>query len=280
MSTTTDALNEPTRTLTVRRGYARSLRSVLDAIRTTVARDVGREDAFGVDALFTPTPPGPFDFPTSAAKERAFETWLDTQLSRGILRPNRTGNEFLHRSYAQGVTSASRDLHRVGWIEGAGSSVDVVMRRGVHRDVLNTVYTRNYRQLQGFTARMGQDTSRVLANGLSAGKGSSAIARDLTGVIGSGGPAGATGAQARATAIARTETMNAYKEATFSRYEEAGVEQVDVLLGGDACSTCTSWAAGGPYQPRDVRAEMPFHPNCVCAVAPVPPPRGHTPRTS
>ena len=274
---TVDALNEPTRTLTTRRAYARSLRAVLDAIRAAIRRGVVDDDAFGLEALFTPQPATGFDFPRLADKERAFDTWLDNQLSRGILQPNRTGNEFLHRSYTQGLSSATRDLNRVGWIEaGQAPPVEAVIRRGVHRDVLDTVYTRNYRQLRGFSAQMGQETSRVLSNGLAAGHGPREIGRDLAGVIGSGGPSGATGAQARATMIARTETMNSYQRATETRYDEVGVEQVEVLLGGGPCAACEQLAAGGPYRLEEMLGVLPYHPNCVCAVAPVPP-RGTRP---
>ena len=275
--------NDPSKTLTIRRGYARDLRGVLKALSAVIREAVADEDVFAIEAaavaahsdrsetLFTPDRPGGFDFPRDPQKVRAFDTWLDNQLTRGILEPNRTGNAYIERAYTQGVSQAGRDLNRVGWLEGAGSPVEAVVRRPTHRDTLETAFTRNYRQLRGFSADMGANTSRVLADGLSRGAGPNEIARDLRGVIGTGGPSGATGAQARATMIARTESLNAYNTAAEARYREHGVEWVEVVLGSSPCDRCESLWANNPHRLSTFVGTLPYHPRCTCSTVPMPP---------
>lgn len=280
------ALAEPTNTVTVRRAYARNLRGVLKTIQAAIREGVGREDAFGLGsalgaageyptharaALFDADPISTGALPTRAQKQQAFETWLDNQLAQGILEPSRSGNAYIERAYRQGLTQADRDLTRVGWTGLPGGTVEAVTRQPVHRDVLQTAYTRNYQQLRGFTAAADAQMSRTLADGLARGAGPSEISRELASVIGSGGPAGTTGAQARATMIARTEAMNAHQRATDARYEQAGVQYVEVILGPNPCDICSSLEAQNPWLHEHARGLHPQHPNCTCAVAPLPP---------
>lgn len=272
----TDALqSEPTRTLTIRRGYARDLRGALSRIRAAIRQGVADEDVFGLESLAAYTraddalvePPSGFDFDRNADKERAFDTWLDNQLRNDILREHRGGNEYLHRSYERGLKDADRDLRRVGIVEaGETSPVEGVLRRPVHRDQLEAIYTRNYRQLEGFTSRIGQETGRVLAEGLSAGENPNSIARDLTDVIGKVEDGTPRGAHARATTIARTEILNSHHESSLTRYEEYDVDQVTIELAGDACDRCISVKNGEPYGTNELRGLVPVHPRCRCAV--------------
>lgn len=281
-----DALaREPTRTVTVRKRYAQSLRGTLDRLRAALRDGIVEQDAFGleaareqlaryrglpVDALNTIDPPDGWDFPKRVEKEQAFRTWLDRQVNRRILDPNRSGNDHLQETYTRGLRQADRDLKRAGWIDDTTTPPKAMVRRRVHQNALQAVFARNYRQLEGFSSWLGTETSRVLSEGLAAGDDRRSLASDLADVIGSGGPSGTTGGEARVTRIARTEVMNSWHEATFTRYDEVGVERATVALSPAACSRCQALKAAAPFELDALRSRLPAHPNCRCAARPLP----------
>ena len=88
----------------------------------------------------------------------------------------------------------------------------------------------------------------------------------------------------RAERIARTETSNAYGQGRLAAWKDAGVEQKELLLSGNACPTCVQVKANypGPIpidQPFIAMGETvgdytetwqerqmpPLHPSCTCA---------------
>ena len=84
----------------------------------------------------------------------------------------------------------------------------------------------------------------------------------------------------RATAFARTESINAHTTATLQRYEQLGVEEVGVEpevrieTAGDAavCEQCQDAAGRGPWPIDEFRQSPyrpPLHVNCRCTVLPV-----------
>lgn len=84
---------------------------------------------------------------------------------------------------------------------------------------------------------------------------------------------GATGSEARAILIARTETASAYSQASILAYRESGVVSgIEWLTAGDPCPICDPLdgqiAALGKSFPGDI-AHPPAHPGCRCAIAPV-----------
>lgn len=76
----------------------------------------------------------------------------------------------------------------------------------------------------------------------------------------------------RAKVIARTETSNALETAFMDRAHDMGVTGKEIIT-GDPCEICQANAAEGIvpidhiFLSGDTRP--PFHPNCVCALAPV-----------
>lgn len=285
-----DALStESTRTLTIRKQYAQWLRGRLSAIRAALRRGIVEYDAFDLLAAShgtktgtgtgttTPTDalvdaPAGWDFPSNSDKERAFNTWVDNQLDEEILDPNRRRNPHLGRAYERGVKESNTKLRRAGVVEVADdASVEAILRRPAHRETLETVYTRNYRQLEGFTSAIGQDTGRVISNGLAAGHGPREIARDLADVIGRVENGVPRGHHNRATVIARTETMNAFHQSTAERFAEFGVERAEVVVAEDerTCQQCLDLEKGNPYPVSELRGILPLHPQCRCSFIPV-----------
>jgi hypothetical protein len=102
----------------------------------------------------------------------------------------------------------------------------------------------------------------ALANGLSQGLGAGEISRAIDYIIDD---------PARSMVIARTETARALVEASASEYRDAGIEEVEWLV-GDPCAICEVNAGmkmpmGEEFPSGDV--QPPAHPNCVCDISPV-----------
>jgi SPP1 gp7 family putative phage head morphogenesis protein len=73
--------------------------------------------------------------------------------------------------------------------------------------------------------------------------------------------------RARALTIARTETLNAYREGARLRYMELGLRRYRWLATGDerTCAICADLNG----QVFDIEAPMNPHPNCRCTILPV-----------
>lgn len=290
---TTDTLAranaDPTRTTTLRRRYAQRLRGRFAAINTEIRAGVRERDIFGLnretDTLATPPPS--FRFATDAEKAEGFREWLDRQLDAEVLQtigPNR--NQFLTEAYRRGLRHAETSLRQAGISVPAGG-VEAAIVAPLHRDALETLYTRNFRALEGITAEVGTQISRELTDGLQAGIGPRDMARNLTDRVDAIG-------KTRATVLARTEVINAHAEATLNRYDELDVEGVTVRAewqtAGDArvCPICQAlegrtWTIQEARETRldlsgrvpddvsgasDVPVKPPAHPQCRCALIP------------
>lgn len=228
-------------------------------------------DAFGLR-----TNRGDFEFTRTADKVGAFMGWLKEQeIEQGLTvrqgAPLSRAAEqawtstYVESSYVRGLNQASARLRQAGatveqrWVEAA-------FRRPIHADRLGIAYTRTFTELQGITATMDRQISRVLAEGLAGGAGPADIARAINNRV---DKIGIT----RARMLARTEVINAHADATLNTYVEAGLEGVDVvaewLTANDACPECVALEQEGPYSIEQARGMIPRHPNCKCAWAPL-----------
>lgn len=75
----------------------------------------------------------------------------------------------------------------------------------------------------------------------------------------------------RADTIANTEYARAMTESSLATYREAGIEQLIWEAEEDACVECEENADAGPLAIDDEwpNGDVPVHPNCRCAIAPV-----------
>lgn len=67
--------------------------------------------------------------------------------------------------------------------------------------------------------------------------------------------------------LIRTEASRVYNEARTESYKRYGVEEVEFLAEADACSSCSQH--NGKVYKLEQGPELPKHPNCRCAYAPV-----------
>ena len=270
---------DPTQTTTLRtKKYKPKLtkrfRALKGAINTTlVENDALRlsETALAPDDL---SPRDDFGFGSNARKQAGFERWLTLQLNEGVLErlpkervldgqhftapfvraASRRGTNHALQTIAQSDVATNYDVSEVDLSEAFNT--------GVHQDLLKSVYLRNYRALEGITADVDKEISRVLSEGLTQGLGPRDLASNLNDRVDAiGFP--------RSETVARSETLYAYNEHALTEYERAGVEEIGVAVEWLAtedsriCGDCAS-LAGTTYTIEEARGLLPYHPNCRC----------------
>ena len=227
----------------------------------------------------SPPTRGAFDFPSDEQKVRAFMEWLEEQVDRGILETHLVDREvaaaaqwqnvYLRSAYEKGVTHADAALVDAGVIPPS-QTVEAVFRVPQHADAAGLIYTRSYRELRGVTEAMGQEISRVLAEGITQGQNPRRMATAINDRVDKVG-------LHRARLIARTETVRAHNEGALNRYADVrdrieGVRAlVEFTTAGDdrVCPECSA-LEGSVWDVDSARGEIPVHPNCRCAWLPVP----------
>lgn len=289
---------DPTGTATIRDRYARRLRGGFADINTLIREGVRERDVFGlrVDTLQDDLPPlARFD--RDARKRDLFDEWLQERLDEDVLTViERDGNRFIDAAYRRGLEDADR-FATAGGIDPDTGQVGASLDAPVHQQTVEDLYARNFEALWDITGEVGRQTSETLAEGLAAGENPRAVARRLTDRVDKIG-------KTRATTLARTEIINAYSEASLTRYEQLGVGGVTVraewLTAGDdkVCPICQN-LQGQTWTIKEARTETitlteddvadavpdgrsaseftgkfpvkpPAHPRCRCTLLPSP----------
>lgn len=264
---------DPTRTTTLRRQFEQELAGRFRRLAKLIRDEVGRGDGFGLKAN-----DGRFDFPRTDQKVAAFMGWLQSQVNAGILEV-RTGqaigragnrhwtNVYIQSAYQKGLAQSA------SWMRAQGAQVApewvvAAFTRPFHVDRVALAYTRTFSDLKGITDEMDRQIARVLADGLSQGRGSMDIARDMVDRV---EKIGIT----RARVLARTEVVRSHADASLNAYEEAQAEGVlieaefSTARDDRVCQECQDAAERGPYTLEEARGMLPLHPNCRCAWIPV-----------
>jgi SPP1 gp7 family putative phage head morphogenesis protein len=268
---------DPTRTKTVRRTYAQRLRGGFADINTEIRRGVRERDVFGlaqgeiegvIEVLAAVDPlPSMFNRRQDTQIE-TFEDWLDRMQAENVLNViGRNENRFIESGYERGLKHANGSLRR-GGITPDETDVEVVIRRPVHRDTLQTIYTRDFSDLKNITGEVSTQVTRELTEGFAVGEGPADIARRITDRVDRIG-------KTRATVMARTSVIDAHAAATLNRYEEHdAVEGVTVqaehVTAGDSrvCPECAA-LEGEVYTLQEARGVIPVHPQCRCTFQPI-----------
>lgn len=264
---------DPTRTTRLRQSFEGDLAKRFRALKGAVNRMVYKSDAFGLRTNLRE-----FNFPRSEDKVSGFMRWLKEQQRLGGLEITigmtsaRAGNAawanvYLRSAYQRGMAQASAELRKNG-VSVAPDWVIDAFTRPFHADRAGLAFTRTFAELEGITAEMDRQISRVLAEGLAAGSSPSELASQINNRI---DKIGVT----RARMLARTEVIRAHAEASLNTYEEAGVLGVGVQAewrtaqDSSVCEECDAAAQSGPYAISEARGMIPLHPNCRCAWVPM-----------
>ena len=150
----------------------------------------------------------------------------------------------LYRGLADQTTSGARAM--VGKADPLDDVVEAVVRNGGAR-------------IGGITATTRKAVSAIIRQGIADGWGPAEVATHLRDDAAFG--------ESRSELIARTETMNAYNEASLGTYGRLGVEYVDAL-DGDADDECANRVAANPWRVSDAYGQQ-DHPNGTLDWAPV-----------
>lgn len=261
---------DPTQTTQLRQRFEGELSRRFRKLKGSINRHLVDQDALGLRVNFA--------FPRSAAKVAQFMEWLKDQQRVGILEVTRGGalsragettwmTTYIQSAYQKGLARSANRLRAAG-ADVAEDWVARAVTRPFHADRAGLLYTRAFADLEGITAVMDQQISRVLTQGLIEGRG----ARDLAKLVNDRvDKIGIT----RARMLARTETIRAHAEGSLNTYEEAQVLGVELeaefatAQDSSVCPECEAAAKGGPYTLAEARGMVPLHPNCRCAWLPI-----------
>lgn len=263
---------DPTQTTRLRQTFEGDLAKRFRKLKGAINRVLLDDDALGLKNNLRQ-----FNFPRSDDKVSAFMKWLlEQQRANGleivIGQTSRAGNAawanlYIRSAYRRGLASAATNLRGQG-VEVAPAWVTDAFTRPFHADRAGLAFTRTFSELQGITAEMDRQVSRVLAEGLASGMSPQKLARQINGRVDAIGIT-------RARMLARTETIRAHAEASLNAYAEAGVMGVGVQAewrtaqDASVCAECDAAAQAGPYTIDEARTMIPLHPNCRCAWTPV-----------
>jgi len=245
-------------------------------LKREIVKAIVELDGFGLKVHAAPGSQA-FNFPRSGDKVSAFMEWLKREQAAGILqvRPgtpvrsaaqNSWMNLYIDSAYQRGIAQAGQEFRGAG-AQVSDRWIDAAFNRPVHADRVGLIYTRAYSELEGITAAMDQQISRILGRGIAEGRGPMAIARDINERV---DEIGIT----RARMLARTEVIAAHADASLNAYEEAGVEGVEVeaefsTAGDDqVCPECED-LEGQVFSLDEARGKIPVHPLCRCAFIPI-----------
>jgi len=258
-----------TRTTTLhRREFAPALTKRFRHLKGLIRATVGyKHDALQLTAA---APREEFEFRTTAEAVDAFQRWLEHAIDedvvevierRGIRNGEHYTARYIRTAYSKGLDDATQRLEDAG-IEVADREVSGLFNMPVHERTLQTIYTRTYDNLDWVGNKTQQAIRRELTDALATGANPRKVAGRLNKEV---DDIGIT----RARTLSRTEISNAYNTASATRYQQAGVRQVDILT-SDPCPVCKALAAGGPYPIEEAATLIPgrTHPNCVCTIVP------------
>jgi SPP1 gp7 family putative phage head morphogenesis protein len=136
------------------------------------------------------------------------------------------------------------------WQPGFGKAADAELERGADD------------RIKGMTDTSLERLTNTISDGLTKGDSVQTTAKAALEDLGS---------TARAEMVVNTEYATSMTEANLETYKEAGVEQLEWMAEGDACPECEENEAASPLAAGDdwPNGDVPVHPNCRCAIAPV-----------
>ena len=278
---------DPTRTTLLRRQFIADMVRRFKAVSLEIQVLVVDDDVFGLQNIgirFVSDLVGNIElqawrFQTNPQKVRSYRTWLKQQVDQNILvqiggvTSKPWTATYIESAYRKGVLRAYTDSRREflsGPSDIFASGRDEFLRTAFSSpEALSKVellYERAFTELQGVTAAMDQQMSRILAEGLAQGQAPATIARDLRDNV-------TKLTNTRAKVIARTEIIRAHAEGQLDAFEELGVKELGLLAewstAGDdrVCPQCDE-LEGVVMTVKEARGLLPRHPNCRCTWVP------------
>ncbi len=285
------ARKDPTRTTLLRRKFIADMTRRFKKVSKAIQELVVDDDAFGLvkgnlitfensESLIKnqQVPNQAWRFQSNPQKVGSYRRWLKSQINTEILvfegafaKPWTA--PYIESAYRKGVLRAFTDTHAeelaesVDFFEGSKAQfLQQAFSAPVPQTKIELLYQRAFTELEGVTAAMDQQMSRILSTGLVRGDGPRKIARALRDNV-------SKMTKTRAIVIARTEIVRAHAEGQLDGFEILGIEKVGVqvewLTAGDdrVCQQCEE-LEGAIFTIEEARDLIPRHPNCRCAWIP------------
>ena len=266
---------DPTRTTLLRRQFMADMRRRFAKIRRAVKKLMLEDDVFGLKIekpLRLLEAYQAWRFKSDSAKVTSFHRWLQQQVDAELLGTDVAGRPwaatYIDSAYKRGMMRGYTDAHATElaqkpafYEESKTQFLRDAFTQGEALSKVELLYTRTFEELRGVTAAMGQQMSRVLANGLAHGIGPREIARSLDETI-------TSITRTRALVIARTEIVAAHAEGQLDSFERLGIAEVQGVAewstAGDdrVCELCAP-LEGTTYTLEEARGLIPLHPNCL-----------------
>lgn len=280
---------DPTRTGTLRHGFASKLRQQFGLLRRAVVDLVLLDDAFGLkvpslnpfklDSSIAPVRltqnAGQWKFQSNPQKVDAFKVWMKAEVTAKIRSKKEEAlwEAYIKEGHKKGMARSFDDVKAK---QGSKLSQKPDFYQGTKAQFLATGFNtpvtveklkllvgRSFDDLEGITADMSNRMTRILADGLVQGKSPHAIAKQLSDEVNLG--------LERAETIARTELIRAHAEGQLDAMEAMGVGQVGAAVewatAAGACPLCAA-LKGIVLKLSEARGMIPRHPRCRCAWIP------------
>lgn len=233
-------------------------------IKGAVRKTVDRNDALRLSR--NQQPRSRFDEPV----QDNFMAWFDRVVNE--LDPSEY-DQFIEQAYRRGLIHADLELQRAGMMsesvlpEMAGgatalTAVGLIINRPRHRDSVDRFKSRNRRALRKIMQDVISDVDRELLNEVSSGSTKRQVANSLNETI---DEVGIT--RGRTTAL--HETSFAASEAILERFEENGVDEVELkaeyrsAADSQVCPICEPFHRD-TMSVDEARGMIPQHPGCRC----------------
>lgn len=217
-----------------------------------------------------------WQFATDDRKLMEFQNWFEGQVQAGVLSTDpATGAPwtatYVHSAYRQGMLRAYTDSKKLELAKTPGfynASQEQFLKDSFNHpeavSKLRLLSTRSFEQLKGVTAEMSRDMNRILAEGISNGKGARDIARSLAKNVDGM-------SKMRALRVARTELSVAHNEGQLDAFERMGIDELGIMAEwqttSNPCPLCQPMT-GTVLTVKQARGMLPRHPNCKCAWIP------------
>lgn len=278
---------DPSRTKTLRMKFMRETRRRLRALERAIWSFLVVEDAFGLEKKqpfqFNQSPLAnrrQYEFLSNPKKVEQFRSWLQQQIDAKVLEVNvRPGQkpwvaQYVESAWQKGMMRSYTEMRpdimaeTPAWYRGSREQfVRSAFNQPLMMSKIEMVGARAFESMKGITDTISTQLSRILMDGMIAGRGPVAVARDMQRSI-------AGMSRSRAMTIARTEIIHAHAEGQLDGFEMLGVKevmaQVEWLTAGDdrVCPSCED-LEGQTFSIQEAHGMIPLHPNCRCAWMPV-----------
>jgi SPP1 gp7 family putative phage head morphogenesis protein len=245
-----NASNDPTRTSVLRNRFANAVSNRFKRLMSLAQQFIlDNEALMKTGNYFT---------------ENVFLPWLEKQQERVIYGDSGDWmTPYVTAGYMAGVRHADRTMAKVMTL--------ISPTPLLYEEEIAVIQAQNFRLLKNINEVMNLQIKSVLTRGILEGKNPRDVGEMLLNRMSAIG-------RTRAMALAQTETIRAHAEASLTRFERYGLDQVNgraEWIAAKDSRTCPKCKAvdGVVYRIQDARGLIPMHPRCRCAWLPVIPER-------